>query len=130
MTHLKALLFLLFLEPLVSSGRIGRIKLLGLFLLALWPLILARVLHDEAAAQWFQNAVGVLAVAGLVFLWVALLATFIRRLHDVGRSGLWVLLVAVLWPLLMVWPGQNRANHYGPPPSPFALRPLPAQGQA
>lgn len=130
MAHLKALLFLLFLEPLVSSGRIGRIKLLALNLLALWPLCLSTVLYNEAAPLWVQYTLSALAVAGFVFWWIAILATFIRRLHDVGRSGIWVLLVAVLWPLLIVWPGQNRSNRYGPPPSPFALTPSLARGQA
>ncbi|MGE8358695.1 DUF805 domain-containing protein [Pseudomonas sp.] len=130
MTHLKALLFLLFLEPLVSSGRIGRIKFLMLLALALGPLLLGTLLSYVATAPWSQFATGALVIAGLAFWWIAILASAIRRLHDVGRSGLWVILLGVLWPLLLVWPGQNRANRYGPPPAPFALTPSPAQGRA
>lgn len=68
-------------------------------------------------------------VLGLILLNIFVLAMFIpclavtvRRLHDIGRSGVWMLigLVPVLgWVLLVIWlcqesePGDNR---YGPNP--------------
>lgn len=51
------------------------------------------------------------------------LAVWVRRLHDVGRSGwntLWVLLPIIGWIMLFVWsvragdPGENR---FGPAPA-------------
>ena len=51
------------------------------------------------------------------------LAVWVRRLHDVGRSGwstLWVFLPVIGWIMLFVWsvragdPGDNR---YGPAPA-------------
>jgi uncharacterized membrane protein YhaH (DUF805 family) len=63
-------------------------------------------------------------VAGLVALAVFLpnLAVTVRRLHDVGRSGFWVLLVVI--PVigglillgLMLLDSQSESNKWGPPP--------------
>ena len=42
----------------------------------------------------------------------------VRRLHDTGRSGWWLLLGLFLYPALIFLfclPGQNEANRYGPP---------------
>jgi len=55
------------------------------------------------------------------------LAVAVRRLHDVGRSGWWYLIVFV--PLigllvLLYWfvqPGSDGANEYGPPPQVTAV---------
>lgn len=50
------------------------------------------------------------------------LAVTVRRLHDTGRSGWWVLasFIPFLGTVLMVWflvtPGQPGANVYGPDP--------------
>lgn len=49
------------------------------------------------------------------------LAVSVRRLHDIGRTGWWVLiyLVPVLGFLLLAWwfaqPGEPEANRFGPP---------------
>lgn len=51
------------------------------------------------------------------------LAVWVRRLHDVGRSGwstLWLLLPLIGWIMLFVWSvraGDPGANRYGLPPS-------------
>jgi uncharacterized membrane protein YhaH (DUF805 family) len=59
-------------------------------------------------------------------VWLAFLlpsiAVTCRRLHDVGRSGWWLLLIFTLLgvPLIYYWlvkPGQNWANAYGDPAS-------------
>lgn len=84
---------------------------------------------------WFQLAVTVAANLTLLLpgsasdLVTALLtlaflvpstAVAVRRLHDVGRSGWWllVILVPVLGVIaLIVWwasPGEDRTNAYGP----------------
>jgi uncharacterized membrane protein YhaH (DUF805 family) len=50
------------------------------------------------------------------------LAVTARRLHDIGRSGWWMLLWLVPlvgWIVLIVWycqPGQPGTNQYGPNP--------------
>jgi uncharacterized membrane protein YhaH (DUF805 family) len=61
---------------------------------------------------------------------IASLATFIptislsvRRLHDISRTGWWVLLALIPivgWIILIVWacqPTIPQANEYGPPPA-------------
>jgi uncharacterized membrane protein YhaH (DUF805 family) len=51
------------------------------------------------------------------------IAVAIRRLHDIGRTGWWVLLSFVPivgWIILIYWacqPGDPGPNAYGPPPS-------------
>ena len=64
-------------------------------------------------------AFGVL-VLYLLVVTVPMLAVTARRLHDVGQSGAWVLLVLVglgVVPLAMgVIAGQRGSNRYGPDP--------------
>lgn len=48
------------------------------------------------------------------------LALSVRRLHDIGRSGWWVLIVLIplLGALLLIWwhaqPGERAENRFGP----------------
>ena len=88
---------------------------------------------------WFQLLLFLLSVAGsllgtfaetlggLVLLAVVLglfvpnLAVTVRRMHDVGWSGWWLLLIWVPFGVLafyaiMFWPGRLGANRFGPPP--------------
>ncbi len=50
------------------------------------------------------------------------LAVTVRRLHDTGRSGWWVLLwfiPLIGWIILIIWycqPGETGNNQYGPNP--------------
>ena len=110
----KDILFLLTLEPLVSSGRIGRLKYL---LLSIWswfsfaPLVVV----DQLPFPWADAACDVFAALGLFYVFAAHLCLGIRRLHDMGFNGAMILITA-LWPLLVSWPGQDRENEYGPQP--------------
>ncbi|AJE48999.1 DUF805 domain-containing protein [Celeribacter indicus] len=64
------------------------------------------------------------------------LAVWVRRLHDVGRSGWWVFLIVIPligWIVLLVWAasrGDQGANRYGADPVTEAEdgRPLSASG--
>ena len=66
-------------------------------------------------------------LAGLVHLLLFLpsLAVAVRRLHDVGRSGWWLLIVLVPFfgfLLLLFWwvqPSEPRDNAHGPSPYPL-----------
>ena len=57
------------------------------------------------------------------------LAVSARRLHDVGRSGWWLLLAVVPvigWIILLIWTvtkGDAAPNRFGPPPQPTAGSP-------
>ena len=50
------------------------------------------------------------------------LAVAVRRLHDIGRTGWWILLYFVPivgWIILIIWhcqPGEPGTNQYGPNP--------------
>jgi uncharacterized membrane protein YhaH (DUF805 family) len=59
-------------------------------------------------------------------------ALTVRRLHDTGRSGWWMLISFVLVIgsivlfVLMVLDGEPQANRYGPNPKTAAAMPVPA----
>ena len=70
--------------------------------------------------SWFaQMAVGV-SIAGVVslVLFLPLLAATVRRLHDIGRTGWWILIAFTLIGIivLIVWyasDSEKAANQYG-----------------
>jgi uncharacterized membrane protein YhaH (DUF805 family) len=81
---------------------------------------------------FFLFQVGVYLVASLIhglLYWVAVaallvpgLAVGVRRLHDIGKSGWWVLIafVPIVGLVLLYFaaqPGQPGSNEYGPQPS-------------
>jgi uncharacterized membrane protein YhaH (DUF805 family)/cold shock CspA family protein len=71
----------------------------------------------EALGGWFY----VVLILGLVFL-PATATVLIRRLHDIGLSGWWILgaIVPFIGPLALfvctLIPSQNHTNQYGPIP--------------
>lgn len=59
----------------------------------------------------------------LVFIFTTFIPSLkagIRRMHDTGRSGWW-LLVPVVSYVMLLQRGEARENRYGPPPSPSAV---------
>ncbi len=89
-----------------------------------------------ALVNWIISAVfGILGQASVVFSIIGFayglavlipgLAVAIRRLHDVGRSGWWLLLVLIPivgWIILIVFmaaPSQPAPNQYGTAAPPF-----------
>lgn len=67
----------------------------------------------------------VTTAVGVFQIWLAVIAVTIavRRLHDVGRSGLWVLpiilipgLGLIFWFVLGCLTGEEHDNRYGPDP--------------
>ncbi|HEX5686413.1 MAG TPA: DUF805 domain-containing protein [Ideonella sp.] len=108
--------------PLFSlsfDGRIGRMRnfLGGLLILTtiVWLAILAALAPSSLTL--------VLLLIGLAFTMVWGIRLTVLRLHDVNRSGWWVLLMLVptlgnLASLaLLLWPGDGDDNEFGPPPS-------------
>ena len=77
------------------------------------------------AANWvglvvLGDSMGLATLANLLLL-LPILAVEVRRLHDTGRSGWWLLLVftGIGIIVLIVWwasEGQPDDNDYGPPP--------------
>ena len=75
----------------------------------------------ESADTIFYTCAIILSVIGLI-LFIPMLAAWVRRLHDVGKSGhlLWLILlcgIGGLIPLIMcISDGQPGENQYGPNP--------------
>ena len=69
-----------------------------------------------------QDAVAFVTGAVFVVLWIPSLAASVRRLHDTGRSGWWVLLSYVPFASIVVFvfhlmPSEPFENRWGPPPT-------------
>ncbi|HUB85821.1 MAG TPA: DUF805 domain-containing protein, partial [Rhizomicrobium sp.] len=91
---------------------------------AFWYFVLANFIVGvllgviEQSAHMGQMLSSIYSV--LVFL--PTLAVTVRRLHDTGRSGWWVLLAAIPlvgWAVLIYWycvEGTHGPNEYGPDP--------------
>ena len=119
------------LQPFSFDGRIGRLRYLA------WTLVLTLVLSAVCGvfALVALALIGADSTAGLIlggllalilfvgFAFVSIQIT-VQRLHDVGWSGwLWLLnlvpFVGSFFPfVIMVVPGNELANRYGPPPPP------------
>jgi len=97
------------------SGRASRAAYWWWFLFAILATIAANILDSIIGAPIFSIVVGLgLLLPGL--------AVSIRRLHDTGRSGWWILIGLI--PLIgfivlivfYVQEGDAGENEYGPPP--------------
>ncbi|GAA0625740.1 DUF805 domain-containing protein [Kribbella sandramycini] len=108
------------------SGRARRKEFwffqLFFFIGALVLSILDSLLGLEFYKSATYGSFGYLAVVFQLALLVPSIAVSVRRLHDVGRSGWWVLLsfvVCIGWIVLLVWyvrEGQVGDNEHGPDP--------------
>lgn len=120
------------------EGRIGRGRFwLGVLLVILMSMgigILAGLLgipiHDASRYQAEEfGAIGALfAFAAAALLLYSQLAIYVKRFHDRGKSGWWVLIAFVpvigfFWILieLGMLPGDPGPNAYGLPEEPAAL---------
>lgn len=123
------------------TGRVGRLRYLAYAFPAYLPLIGAAVVGGVLGG--LGRSMGLFAtlmiVGALATLWLGVRLAMLR-LHDLNRSGKWVLLPLVPMlaiftgsPVLMigstvflvlgmlalsVWPGGMMSNDYGPPPGP------------
>ena len=105
------------------SGRIGRVRYLGwtmAMLLCMLPLMLL-----FAGASVMSSVLGTLIMAvGVIAMIVIGVFIGVQRLHDIGWSGwLWLLnfvpfIGSVFALLMLIIPGTQGVNRYGPPPPP------------
>ncbi|MDH0895824.1 MULTISPECIES: DUF805 domain-containing protein [unclassified Pseudomonas] len=105
------------------SGRIGRVRYLG-WSMAL--LLIAMLAYGIAAGIMAASPIfgGILMIPVVIGAVVVSVQIGVQRLHDIGWSGwLWLLnlipVVGSVFALLMlIVPGNQGANRYGPPPPP------------
>ncbi len=90
-----------------------------------WWYCLFNVILSTILTTNFGNGTVGLIVSGIVSLALFLpgLGLAVRRLHDIGKSGWWLLLGIVPligWIILIVWyvkPSQESTNEYGEIPN-------------
>ncbi|WP_296233837.1 DUF805 domain-containing protein [uncultured Pseudomonas sp.] len=111
------------LKVLGVSGRIGRVRYLGWLMamtLCFIPIMLIGTGIAAMSSTLAMMALGIVSIAAVV------IGIFIgvQRLHDIGWSG-WLLLVhlipvvgSVFALLMLIIPGTQGVNRYGPPPPP------------
>ena len=88
-----------------------------------WTLfaLLISVVMTSSDALLFGGA-AILDTISSLFLFVPGISVAVRRLHDVGRSGWWLLIaftvIGIIFPLLYwhINPGVKGPNKYGPDP--------------
>ena len=105
------------------NGRIGRARYLGWYM---GVMLLAMVGYGVAAGIMAVAPIigGILMIPLVIATAVVSVQIGVQRLHDIGWSG-WLLLInlipvvgSVFALLMMVLPGNQGANRYGPPPPP------------
>ena len=82
--------------------------------------VIVAVILDSVLVGGNLEAAGALEIVSQLILLLPALAVTARRLHDVGRSGWWMLVgitIVGLIPLFIWWlaPGTNKKNKYGNP---------------
>ena len=105
------------------NGRIGRVRYLGW---SMGMMLLAMLAYAIAVGAMAISPIvgGILMVPLVIAAVVVAVMIGVQRLHDLGWSGwLWLLnlvpVVGTVFALLMlVVPGTQGANRYGPPPPP------------
>lgn len=114
------------LNPFSISGRIGRLRYLA------WSLVLMAAFVALMAVTGMVMALseiagGLLMIALAIGMLVVSVQIGAQRLHDVGWSA-WLLLLnlvplvnSVFWLLMLLIPGNDGVNRYGPPAPPNSM---------
>ena len=100
------------------QGRVGRnyFTIYILFLATIQVLLLSIAEQDP---QWNISNDIILTICSVLFVFI--LSFWVKRLHDVGRSGYWVLFLLfpavnlLMFIYLIFAEGQRKDNKYGKP---------------
>lgn len=129
---------------LSTEGRIGRLRYMAYYwptlgLMALFGVLAAVIIPTMGLKTITGGTIAAIALGGILMLWMCL-RVMVMRMHDLNLSGKWILLPLVLGGIisvrsptlamfgsgllslmsfaLMVVPGSEEENDYGPPCSP------------
>lgn len=78
---------------------------------------------DGIAGMVMDTGIGILGGLYSLFVLIPSLAVAVRRLHDTGRSGWWLLIAlipivgTIILIVFLVQEGDPQANEYGPNPN-------------
>ena len=105
------------------GGRAGRPEFWYFMLVQVVIIIVLRVLNQIIGLPVTRSSVGLLDLIYSFAVLLPNLSLYVRRLHDVGGTGWYVLtlFVPIVGPIVLTvfWaqPGQQGDNKYGSPPS-------------
>lgn len=99
-----------------------QLLILGLCVALAIPLVVEVSRSPEGAEpSALFSALIMVGIAGYLALFIPRLAVLVRRLHDSGNSGFWVLIDlipggGIVLLVLSLWPGTVGPNQHGPDP--------------
>ncbi|MBI1283134.1 MAG: DUF805 domain-containing protein [Thiobacillus sp.] len=104
------------------SGRARRKEYWMFFLFVFLIEIVLGVIDYALGTFSTESGIGLLGGLFALGILIQSIAVGVRRLHDTGRSGWWLLinllpvLGSIIWLVLMVLEGEQNDNQYGPNP--------------
>lgn len=117
------------------AGRSTR-RAFWLFTLVYFIVLVVLTFLDGAFGTLTEDGIGLLGGIAILLHFVPTLSVTIRRLHDTGRSGWWILiafvpLIGLIWLIVLAcMPSQPVSNRFGDNPAassaPLAVAPTPA----
>ena len=122
-----------FIRPIMTqyatfSGRTSRKEF---WLFSLWCFVFSFVTHfaDVALGTYSDEfEIGVFSVLFGLAIMLPLLGMYVRRLHDMNKSGwwMWIGIIPLLGPVILLVlfcrASNTRSNRYGPTPDLVAVR--------
>lgn len=122
-------------EYATFSGRARRKEYWMFFLFSTIAAVVLSILDMAIGTFDPQSGFGLISLAYFVAVFLPNLAVTVRRLHDAGLSGWWILLVfvpfigAIALLIMMVLPSNAGENKHGPAPRMTPAEPVkPAAG--
>ena len=106
----------------VFSGRARRKEYWFFFLFNLIISIILNLIDNATGTFDPETGVGILGTIYLLAVLIPAIAVTIRRLHDTGRTGWWILISfipligAIVLLVFLVFDSEPESNQYGPNP--------------
>ena len=103
-------------------GRAPRAEYWWFYLLLVVLYIVAKTADSVLGTGFEEDAIGWVSMIVLLVTLIPFLAASVRRLHDIDKSGWWMLLIFIpligaIWLIvLMVMQGTKGDNRFGPDP--------------